>query len=428
MWAEAAELLFKEMRRVLNSQKAMNIAEKFVVYLQLAKSKSLGYSEPTGRNRWDGMTDGTKQTKIRCVIYRTTSIGDVILATSTLDVLKRLNIEHEVHWIGRSPAIQLLQSSFPDHHFYEVTDEDGSRKVFEELCKLEHLHFIIDLQKSLRSRRFCMKLAHFHRTELYGWDKKSIFRAKLILNASLKGRAKPAPEEVYKPTFYQYQQMAAPMVEAVREILPNINFDPVRQNQARPILNFDHLRGSIDKVWCSELKVGRWLAVSPGASYPTKQAPSSLYVSVLKNLREQIAKENMELGLVFLGNQADRTAALTISEEIDWPFPTMNLCGKLNLLESAVALTFAKGLLGNDSSLGHICEAVGKPCAVIFGPTAEGFGFAPWRKESKAHSVELGCRPCSKHGNKPCRFKDLKCYAEIDVETLANHVFSMIRG
>lgn len=372
------------------------------------------------------MNSAVRATTIRCLIYRTSSIGDVILATSTLEALRRLDIPHEVHWVTRAPAFALLQSSYPDYHFYEVSDDESSRKVYEELRKLEHLHFILDLQKSIRSRRFCARLASFHNCSLFSRDRHSITRAKLILGARMRGRSQPAPEKVFQPSFHLYQEMARPMLAAIREFLPDQDFSAIRSLEPHPELDLTEARSNCETAWCKELRIGRWLAIAPGASYVTKKAPIEFYVQVLSQLRELIASANMELGLLYVGSQEDRVDALAISDALDWPYPTINLCGKLSLLQSSVAVSYAKAILSNDSSLGHIAEALGTPSSVIFGPTAEGFGFAPWRAESKAHSAPLGCRPCSKHGQRPCRFGDLGCYREIDVTRVAEHVFALV--
>jgi heptosyltransferase-2 len=63
----------------------------------------------------------------------------------------------------------------------------------------------------------------------------------------------------------------------------------------------------------------------------------------------------------------------------------------------------------------HLAEAAGVPVLAFFGPTVRGFGFAPWRRESRVLEREMPCRPCSLHGRKPCRKGGL-CLNDISPE------------
>jgi ADP-heptose:LPS heptosyltransferase len=56
---------------------------------------------------------------------------------------------------------------------------------------------------------------------------------------------------------------------------------------------------------------------------------------------------------------------------------------------------------GNSAWL-HICEAVGTPVLSLSGPIVPAFGFSPWRQDSHEVATELGCRPCTFHGDGIC--------------------------
>jgi hypothetical protein len=59
---------------------------------------------------------------------------------------------------------------------------------------------------------------------------------------------------------------------------------------------------------------------------------------------------------------------------------------------------------------------------VLFGPTVEAFGFAPRMRESRAFSLLLGCRPCSKHGKVACRYGDRLCFVGLPEAEVAAHL------
>jgi ADP-heptose:LPS heptosyltransferase len=167
--------------------------------------------------------------------------------------------------------------------------------------------------------------------------------------------------------------------------------------------------------------------VAPGAAHPTKQAPFQLFVDILTRLKQKLdGPFAAKLGLVFLGDEKDRPFTREILDHLNkseqWQGPILNLAGRASLPEAALALREASALLSNDSSLGHIAEAVETPTAILFGPTIESFGFAPRMRQSKAFSVLLGCRPCSKHGKIECRFHDKLCFAGMPVPEIVQHL------
>jgi ADP-heptose:LPS heptosyltransferase len=82
----------------------------------------------------------------------------------------------------------------------------------------------------------------------------------------------------------------------------------------------------------------------------------------------------------------------------------------------AAALARCRAVITGDTGLGHLAEAVGVPVLALFGPTVPAFGFAPWRPESRVLERPLACRPCSLHGEKPCRYGHRDCLAGLSPE------------
>lgn len=79
-----------------------------------------------------------------------------------------------------------------------------------------------------------------------------------------------------------------------------------------------------------------------------------------------------------------------------------NLLGRTEVTElPAIAARHAVTVCSNSAWL-HISEAVGTPVVALAGPIIPGFGFSPWQRVSEELSVQLKCRPCSKHGDGLC--------------------------
>jgi len=364
---------------------------------------------------------------VKIGIYRSTSIGDVVLATACLDLLRSLTVPFEVTWVGRQPSLQLLSAAYPAIKTVEVHSEIPNYQdvVVEEL---RHVHFLIDLQMSIRSRLICRDLNRAHRVPIYGCDKNTMERGRMVLSARIRGRRRSLPDALQQTKRFQFEMMVDTLKKALIRHLPVDQVDGLEKRTAFPCLETSHDLGQ--KPWQKELKFGDWLAIAPGAAHPTKKAPQDLYIDILDRIRQHLRMVNRSektVGLVFLGSEAERDEALAIVDILGWQGPILNLAGKLTLWESALALKEVLFTLSNDSSLAHISEAVGTPCGVLFGPTVEAFGFGPWRRESRAFSAPIGCRPCSKHGKSPCRYNDVLCFKLLSPGHIAAHIWEVMQ-
>lgn len=352
----------------------------------------------------------------KVALYRTTSIGDVVLATACLDLLERLPVAVAATWIGREPSLGLLSAAYPAVNYLPYA-ADNPAQTERLIDAVKGCHLVVDLQTTLRSSLFCRALRKRHGVPFYSAEKHSLLRMKLVAQARLRGRARPLPAGVRKNPYPQYRMMLDALWRGLAQHLPKDALSQDAYEQARPFLPLaeeEELRS-----WQKELRYGRWLAVAPGAAHATKQAPLSVMINILEGVR---AATQGRLNLVFLGDEKDREVARRMEDHLRWPGGVLNLAGKLPLVESALALRETAVVLTNDSSLAHIAEAVGTPATVLFGPTVEAFGFTPWRDESRTFSDALGCRPCSRHGKAPCRYGDKKCFQDLPFAAVVAHL------
>ncbi len=365
---------------------------------------------------------------IRIGIMRSTSIGDVVLATACLDLLRQVPAPIEIVWVGRKPALGLLASAFPELKVVEV-DPDLSNYADKVAKELSEVHFVIDLQTNLRSKLICRALKKDFQIPSYKAQKRSFERGRMVMMSHLLGRRRSLPKESQEPETLQYEMMVSALKLGLQKHLPLEFYERIAGLKAYPLLATDHDAG--DRPWQKELKFGRWIAVAPGAAYATKQAPQSLLKTILELFHSQCLKDpslaHESIGLLFVGNEKEREIAVSILDQIDWKGPVLNLAGKLNLWETSLALREVEVLVSNDSALLHIAEAVGVPVAALFGPTVEGFGFPPWRSQSRSFSANLGCRPCSKHGKQDCRYGDKLCFGLIQPAQVVEHLRSTVK-
>lgn len=361
-------------------------------------------------------------------IYRTSSIGDVVLASSCIDLLKQLKVPVQITWIGRKPSLDLISSSFPEIKAIELNKGDRANIGSEIINQLSDLHLLIDLQTSLRSRKVCKILSKHYSIPYFTCDKAQLFRLKLLFEAKVFSRGRVLPEKSLEPVALQHTMMSQTLLKGLKKYLPSDYTNDITTKSAVPRLETSHDDGS--KPWQKELRFDNWLAIAPGAAHPTKRAPVDVFVKIVRETKRkyQLRNDDKCFGILVVGNQDDRSYGLSILEELSWSSQSLNLAGQLSLWETALALQSTNVLLSNDSSLGHIAESVDTNTAILFGPTIEGFGFGPRMLESKAFSAQLGCRPCSKHGKAECRFKDQQCFYDISIKSVSDHLVERLES
>ena len=349
---------------------------------------------------------------IEIAIIRTSSIGDVVLASAAIDYLnivtKLTGKQFKINWIGRTPSADLLDKSHSNVQMIYAPAEKPSEEIIN---KIRNSLFLIDLQVTPRTRKLCSIFRKWTKRKSYAITKYRFERIEMVLKAYFRGRKRDLTPKELVPREKQYETAAKIVARALleHEIIDIKTAE--KYISARPTLSTSNLKS--EKIFWNRMKEGQWIAIAAGASFDTKKTPKLVITEVLMRLRESLFDVELPR-LVFLGDRNDKEITKTIIEEIDWPEMTLDLTGQTSLYETLGVLSKVKTVLSNDSSLPHLAESIGVDSAVLFGPTTEAFGFSPHRPTSKVFSVPIGCRPCSKHGKKPCRFEDKQCFYEID--------------
>ena len=361
---------------------------------------------------------------LEIAIIRTSAIGDVILATSTLDFLSKVSVftrkKIKVNWIGRHPSTSLIQNSYDNINIIHL--ENGSRTK-EIINQIEHCDFILDLQVNLRSRIITRLFKSQTGKPTYSINKFRWHRSKMILKSYFRGRRKKPKKQEFIPVIKQYEINTSQLARALdAESVVDFNLQQF-QLSSKPKLKV--INGKNDASILSQLAKGNWIGVSAGASNTTKKAPESVIISILHQL-ESLTPNQRVPNLVFLGDKNDTGITSKIVENLSWPANVIDLTGKTTLLQVLEILSKVKLLLSNDSSMPHMAESLGIDCAVLFGPTSEAFGFSTQRQGSMTFSALLGCRPCSKHGKPSCRFGDKLCFYSIDIAMVARYIFDKL--
>ena len=166
----------------------------------------------------------------------------------------------------------------------------------------------------------------------------------------------------------------------------------------------------------SLLKQGHYYTISPASLWPTKTLELEKWVELADNIPE----ESM---LYLLGAKNDRELCETIIKQTKHT-NTINLSGKLSLLESAALMRDAKMNFTNDSAPLHLCSAVDAAVTAVFCSTIPEFGFTPLSSNSVIVEAQPqpDCKPCGLHGAKKCKKGTFACSRNIDIKQLTDRL------
>jgi len=347
----------------------------------------------------------TSQRKIalnRILVIRLSSIGDVLLVTPFLRILKQHVPDSDVDVVVRSEYAELLRWNPNVHMTHEFDVRSGWRGLLSLRRKLRDGGYtaVYDLHNSLRSRilrswvgsrRYVVNKFTFRRLLLVR------FKINLLRNA-------PPVWQRYIMTLPFYRDIDLSREDGELDLpLPANLLQSARERLADLGLKE------------SSLIVG----FAPGAKHNTKMWLEERFVE----LGYFVVKE-LNGSVVLFGGKEDSSRCARIAREIQKlshsETAAINLCGELSLAQTAATMDYCQAIVSNDTGLMHIASARKRPLVAIFGPTVREFGFFP--NEARSLVVQrsgLKCRPCSHIGTRSCPHGHFKCMREISTEMVA---------
>ncbi len=155
-----------------------------------------------------------------------------------------------------------------------------------------------------------------------------------------------------------------------------------------------------------------YVCIAPTSVWFTKQFAAEKWTELIDNLPDYY-------NLYLIGAPNDKMAVQHIIENSQRT-NVVNLCGKLNFLQSAALMKGAAMNYTNDSAPLHFATAVDAPVTAVFCSTVPQFGFGPLRTNGRVVQTteKLSCRPCGLHGHKSCPEQHFKCAYGITNEQL----------
>ncbi len=334
----------------------------------------------------------------KVLIIRFSSFGDVL---QTLSVAGRLHDwnEVEVHWVTREEFRPLIELHPAVSKVWGLSRHHSMRELLQLAWTLRRQGYthVYDAHNSVRSLVMMILFWTLWLTPWVGWPpyllRRSIRRWRRFL--LFKCRI-----NLFQQPFSGQRDLLEPLVRWKLVAHP-----PLPPQLYLPVSH----RMELQKPF---------IALAPSAAFELKRWPLESWRDLIKKLSD--------FRFVVLGGKEDHFL-MQLSDE--FPERVKNLAGQLSLVESCQVVRESQLLIANDTGLLHVGEQLGIPTVALMGPAPFGF---PSRPSTRILERNLSCRPCSKHGQGPCKNPEYqKCLRDItpdEVEGVVRAILQSLRG
>lgn len=329
---------------------------------------------------------------MKILVVRFSSIGDIVLTTPVVRVLKTQLDHAEIHYATK---VQFRGLLIENPYIDKIHVLDGELRSLIKDLRAQKFDYIIDLHNNLRTRIIKMALGV-----------KSLSYNKLNWEKWL-------------------------MVNLKINKLPSIHIVDRYLNAIRPLhvkndsLGLDYFIPASDEVpndWMPETHRNGFVAFAIGGQHATKKLPVRRMIELCDKINRPIillgGKEDIDaaekIEHFFKVNNESEISEGEIQTDLNKRTIIYNACGKYNLNQSASLVKKADYVFTHDTGLMHIAAAFKKEVFSIWGNTIPLFGMYPYRTKFKVlENNKLDCRPCSKIGYNKCPKGHFNCMEKL---------------
>ena len=338
---------------------------------------------------------------MKILILKPSSLGDVVQALPVLRLLKRHLPHSQIYWWIESKLAPLLESD-PDlagivrfeRQRWAAPANWGELADSVRWVRRQRFDWVIDLQCLARSGVFAW-LANGQLT--------------VGLDEPREGARGFYDLIARRPSFHTHA------VDWYLGVLPllrvpvswDFHWLPARADAA----------GAIRKKWPA-VGGAQWVALQPGARWLNKRWPVEAFAALIR----RITAAHPEVRFAILGGAEDQPIGAVLGQVM--PDRSLDLTGKLSLLEMIEWIRLTRLMVTNDTGPMHVAAALGRPVVGLFGPT-EPRRTGPYGQLENVVQLTLPCVPCMKprcHYTKP-----LECLRALSPETVFEAVDRTLR-
>ena len=315
--------------------------------------------------------------KIKYLIIRFSSIGDIVLTTPVVRGLKQQVNNAEIHFVTKLKHESIVRSN-PYIDKVHVLNENIHELI--DSLEGERFDYIIDLHQNFRSNRIKNRL----KIIAFSFEKLNLQKFLLI----------------------RFKINRLPEKHVVDRYLKTVTVFDV-ENDGKGLDFFIPENEQFDKTKLPKLFEDDFIAFVIAGTYSTKKLPVSKIIEICNSI---------DYPVILLGGTNEMEASRIVHSETGGN--VLDLVGKLSLNQSASLVRDARLVLANDTGLMHIAAAFKKKILSFWGNTVPEFGMYPYQSHPVSKIIEvknLKCRPCSKLGYNKCPKKHFNCMEQIDV-------------
>jgi len=334
---------------------------------------------------------------MKILILRFSSMGDILLATPLLDVLKKEYPVSQIDWVVLKKYSETLNTNPIIDKLMVFKDRVGLKKIKKEISGTDY-DLIFDLHKNSKTRY----LTRFRRN-VYSYNKRVFERFMLV-------HFKKKYKEIMPVTKMYFKALEKAGISTPESWKLRFGID--KETELSTVRRFG-------------LHNTNYIALIPGSSYYTKMWPKEYF----RELVRKITTSNTLRRKIFIlgkGSEEESIGSYIADENRS---ECVDLTGKLDLQQTAAVLKFADIVVTNDNGPMHLAECFDKKILAIFGSTTEEFGFFPYSVNYQAVQVDsLKCRPCTHFGRKKCPEKHFRCMMEISPDNVYEKICGMLNA
>jgi len=319
---------------------------------------------------------------VKFLIIRFSSIGDIVLTSPVARIIKSQIADSKIDYLTKPEYSEILINNPNIDNL--ILLKPSLKETISEL-KLNKYDYIIDLHNNLRTRIIKSKLSvisfSFNKLNLHKW------------------------------LYVNFKINRLPNKHIVDRYIDTLKlFDAINDNKGLDFFISDNNKVDLKTYINNE----SFLVIVVGAKHFTKQIPSEKIIEVCNKIPFKV---------ILLGGKEDEENSRLIENACSNNI--VNLCGKLNIQESASVINQSKLVITPDTGLMHIASALNKNIISLWGNTVPAFGMYPYLPSNKRVEIEitdLSCRPCSKIGYYKCPKVHFNCMNAIKTDEIISHV------
>lgn len=163
------------------------------------------------------------------------------------------------------------------------------------------------------------------------------------------------------------------------------------------------------------------IGIAPFAQHKGKIYP----VEQMRQVVESLIDQQPDLRIYLFGGPDDSAILQPWADA--HPDRIINVAGKQTFAQDLALMSGLKLMVSMDSANMHLASLVGLRCLSIWGATHIHAGFLGYKQaEEDVIDIEMSCRPCSIYGNKPCKYGDYRCLAQIKHEAIVKRILNCL--